>query len=647
MTTPIYYPNDKLHIGHTYTTVAADSLARYHRLRGHDTWFLTGTDEHGLNLQRAAAQAGKEPLEYIDPIVEWIQHLWKRLHISYDDFIRTTEERHKRRVQQIFQKLYDQGDIYKGTYRGLYCVRCEAYYSEDELAEGNLCPIHQRPVEWLEEESYFFRLSKYGEPLLAHIEANPDFVRPESRRNEVISFIRQGLEDLSVSRTSFSWGIPVPFDPKHVIYVWVDALANYATALGYPDGDLYRRFWPADLHLIGKDILRFHAIIWPAILLALGEPLPRCVYGHGWLLIDGGKIGKSRAGSQVIDPLTLIDRYGVDVVRYFLVREVPFGADGTYSEESLVRRLNSDLANDLGNLVWRTTAMIERFCGGLIPDPSGAPATDLAQVAAEVRRRVEQHMDRFELNLAVAAVWDLIGRANKLVDEAAPWELNRRGEHARLGRVLYDVAEAARFAAVLLAPFLVETPERIYDQLGYDEDLRAVGWDAGLTWGRLPVGTRVRRGEPLFPRVDVESLFAGGDGAGEGSAGGQGGSAGGEASGQEPAAGAAPEITIEEFARLDLRVVRILEAEPVPGADRLLKLKVSLGSGGERQVVAGIARHYQPEDLVGRQAVLVANLKPARIRGVESQGMLLAAADDGRVVLVAPEQAVNPGSKVR
>ncbi|HEX6988392.1 MAG TPA: methionine--tRNA ligase [Bacillota bacterium] len=666
VTTPIYYPNDKLHIGHTYTTVAADSLARYHRLRGRDTWFLTGTDEHGLNLQRAAAQAGKEPLEYIDPIVEWIQNLWARLHISYDDFIRTTEERHRTRVQAIFQRLYEQDDIYKGTYRGLYCVRCEAYYGEDDLAEGGLCPIHERPVEWLEEESYFFRLSKYAEPLLRHIQANPDFVQPESRRNEVIGFIRQGLEDLSVSRTSFRWGIPVPFDPNHVIYVWIDALANYATALGYPDAEHYRRFWPADLHLIGKDILRFHAIIWPAVLMALGEPLPRCVYGHGWLLIDGGKMGKSRAGSQVIDPLALIDRYGVDAVRYFLVREVPFGADGNYSEEALVRRLNSDLANDLGNLVWRTTAMIERFCGGRVPDPQAAPPTELPDVAAGVRGRVEQHMERFELNLAVAAVWDLIGRANKTIDEAAPWDLHRRGEAGRLGRVLYDVAEAARYAAVLLAPFLVHTPERIYGQLGFAEDLRATGWDAGLTWGRLPVGARVERGEPLFPRIDVEALFGSGDGPGDGPEDGEGhgegdakeraarttGRQGGKPEarhGAEAGAGAAaaPEIDIDEFGRLDLRVVHILEAAHVEGTDRLLRLKVSLGTGGERQVVAGIAGHYRPEDLVGRQAVLVANLKPARIRGVDSQGMLLAASDGQRVVLLSPEQPVTPGSRVR
>ncbi|OUM98951.1 MAG: methionine--tRNA ligase, partial [Firmicutes bacterium ZCTH02-B6] len=397
ITTPIYYPNNKLHVGHTYTTVAADALARYHRLKGHDTWFLTGTDEHGLNVERAARQAGKEPLAYVDEIVAWIKELWQTLNISYDDFIRTTEERHKQRVQEIFKKLYDQGDIYKGVYRGLYCTNCEAYYTETDLKEGNICPVHEKPVEWVEEESYFFRLSKYGPALLDHIRRNPGFVQPESRRNEVVRFIERGLEDLSVSRTSFKWGIPVPFDPNHVIYVWVDALSNYITALGYPGGELYQRFWPADVHLIGKDILRFHAIIWPAILMALGEPLPKCVYGHGWLLIDGGKMSKSRAGGQVIDPTQLVAKYGVDAVRYFLLREVPFGADGNYSEEALVRRINADLANDLGNLVWRTASMIERFAGGRIPEPDAAEDDGVLRETAErVFAAVEEALDRLE-----------------------------------------------------------------------------------------------------------------------------------------------------------------------------------------------------------------------------------------------------------
>ncbi|HEY8449250.1 MAG TPA: methionine--tRNA ligase, partial [Bacillota bacterium] len=530
---------------------------------------------------------------------------------------------------------------------------CEAYYTEAELAEGRLCPIHERPVEHVEEESYFFRLSKYAEPLLRHIEAHPEFVQPESRRNEVLGFIRQGLEDLSVSRTSFTWGVPVPFDERHVVYVWIDALTNYITALGYPDGERYRTFWPADIHLIGKDILRFHAIIWPALLMALGEPLPRCVYGHGWLLIDGGKIGKSRAGGQAIDPVVLVERYGVDPVRYFLVREVPFGADGAYSEEALVRRLNTDLANDLGNLVWRTAAMIERFHGGALPEAGDASDGVLRRTAEDVRRRVEDALERYDLNAAITTIWDLVGRANKYIDEQAPWELNRRGERQRLAAVLYDVAEAARYTAVLLTPFLVETPERIYAQLGFDEDVRATGWDAGLTWGRLPAGSRVRRGEPLFPRIDVDAWFAS-LAAGATTASPAVAARAEEQSAQDaskairtPSRPASDdEVTIDQFARLDLRVVEIVAAEPVPGADRLLRLRVSLGDE-ERQVVAGLAQHYRPDELVGRRAVLVANLKPARIRGVESQGMLLAAEADGRLALIAPEQPLPPGSKVR
>lgn len=513
ITTPIYYPNDRLHIGHTYTTVAADALARYHRLKGNDTWFLTGTDEHGQNVERAARRAGKEPLEYIDPIVDWIQQLWATLEISYDDFIRTTQPRHKKRVQQIFQQLYDQGDIYKGTYRGLYCVHCEAFYPEGELTEEGLCPVHEKPVEWVEEESYFFRLSKYGDALLRHIEANPDFVQPETRRNEVTSFIRQGLEDLSVSRTTFKWGIPVPFDPDHVIYVWVDALANYITALGWPgvegegDAQLYRRFWPATVHLIGKDILRFHAIIWPALLLALGQPLPKMVYGHGWLLIGGGKIGKSRAGGQVIDPFALVEKYGVDAVRYFLLREVPFGNDGTYSEEALVKRINSDLANDLGNLVWRTASMIERFAGGTVPAPV-AQYDDgiLRETAAGVFQRVEAALDRLELNTALEECWTLIKGANKYIDQQAPWDLNKRGERDHLHTVLYNIAESIRLAGVLLSPFLVKTPAKLWAQMGITVD--EVRWDEDQRWGGLAPGSRVHKAEPLFPRLDPDEVLA-------------------------------------------------------------------------------------------------------------------------------------------
>jgi len=666
ITTPIYYPNDRLHIGHTYTTVAADALARYHRLLGHKTWFLTGTDEHGLNVERAARRLGKEPLEYVTPIVEWIKDLWATLEIRYDDFIRTTEERHKRVVQHFFQRLYEQGDIYKGTYKGLYCVNCEAYYTEDELKDGKICPVHERPVEWVEEESYFFRLSKYGPRLLEHIKQHPEFVQPESRRNEVVRFIERGLEDLSVSRTSFRWGVPVPFDDKHVIYVWIDALTNYISALGYPDGEKYRTFWPADVHLIGKDILRFHAIIWPAILMALGLPLPKTVYGHGWLLIDGGKIGKSRAGGQVIDPKQLVQKYGVDAVRYFLLREVPFGDDGSYSEEALVRRINADLANDLGNLVWRTLSMIERYTEGRVPEPSAA-ADDgvLRETAARVFDKVEAALDRLELDKALQAAWDLPKRVNKYIDENAPWNLHKQGKTERLHTVLYNAAEAIRLCGVLLSPFLVHTPGRIFQQLGLDVPADGWRWQAARQWGGLMPGLAVRKGEPLFPRLDVEQVLgissqqpaaqAGGSAAaapgGQATAAAAGEKAGapekaaagaGGAQGQGPA-----QIDIATFQQVDLRVAEVLAAERIQGADRLLKLQVDVG-GERRQIVAGIAQHYAPEELVGRRIVIVANLKPAKLRGELSQGMLLAATDeDGVLSLLTTDKNVKPGAKVK
>lgn len=684
ITTPIYYPNDRLHVGHTYTTVAADALARYHRLRGRDTWFLTGTDEHGLNIERAARAAGQEPLPYVEPIVDWIKNLWATLEISYDDFIRTTDPRHTRRVQKIFQQLYDSGDIYKGIYKGLYCANCEAYYTEDDLVAGPsglLCPVHERPVEAVEEESYFFRLSQYGDRLLKHITANPEFVQPETRRNEVIGFINQGLEDLSVSRTSFQWGIPVPFDPEHVIYVWIDALANYITALDYPDGDAYGRFWPADVHLIGKDILRFHAVIWPAVLMALGEELPRCVYGHGWLLIDGGKMGKSRASSQVINPLDLVDKYGVDAVRYFLLREVPFGADGNYSEEALIGRINSDLANDLGNLAWRTVSMIERFHGGTVPAPHhGHDDGVLAATAEQAFRRVEEAMEAMEINQALVQIWDLVKRGNKYIDEQEPWALNRRGETDRLATVLYNVAEALRLTGVLLTPFLVNTPGRLWAQLGGEARAHAVNWTKDQRWGGLKPGSKVVKGEPLFPRLDPEEILAlgrddaaageeaaagrGEPGPGKDAAAGEGPEpakptpagekapavGGPESGGDAPAAAEAGDgpalISFDTFMSMDLRIARVVAAEPVEGADRLLRLKVSLGTE-QRQVVAGLAPQFQPDDLVGRQVVVVANLEPATIRGVKSEGMILAAESGGTFSLVGPYTDTADGSRVR
>lgn len=648
VTTPIYYTNRNLHIGHTYSTVAADALARYHRARGHQTWFLTGTDEHGQNIERTARAAGQEPLPYIDSIVASIKELWATLHISYDDFIRTTEPRHKERVQAIFQRLYDQGDIYKSTYEGLYCSACEAYYTESQLKDGRLCPDHGRPVETFREESYFFRQSKYADQLLAHIEANPTFIQPASRRNEVVSFIKQGLEDLCVSRTSFKWGIPVPFDPDHVIYVWIDALANYITALGWPDGELYKRFWPAQVHLIGKDILRFHAIIWPILLLALDIPLPQQVYGHGWVLVDGAKMSKTVG--NVIDPTELVSKYGVDAVRYFLLREVPFGQDGNYSEEALIRRTNVDLANDLGNLLSRTTAMLERFSGGSIPEPvAAADDGELSALAADVVQQMETALEQFDLPQALAHLWRLIGRANKYIDEKAPWnlaKLTREGatadaERARqeLQTVLYNLAESLRLAAVLLVPFLVQTPEGIWQQLGISGSPRDLRWDEATAWGQLVPGTKVQRGEPLFPRIEEPA-------AAENAAAPKAKPAEAEKKPAQPEAGA-EQIQISDFQRIDLRVAEITAASPVPGADRLLQLQIRVGDE-ERQLVAGIAQHYKPEELPGKQIVVVANLKPARIRGVESRGMLLAATDaDGKLALISPERPVGSGAKVK
>ena len=646
ITTPIYYPSSKLHIGHSYTTVAADALARYHRRLGHETYFLTGTDEHGQKIERAAIAEGKTPIQFVDEIVAGIKQLWAALHISYDDFIRTTEPRHTKVVQKIFKQLYDQGDIYKSSYEGWYCTPCETFWIEGKLKEGNLCPDCGRPVEWTKEESYFFRLSKYSDRLLEYIEET-DFIQPSSRKNEMVSFIKQGLEDLCVSRSTVRWGIPVPIDEKQTIYVWIDALSNYITALGWgtENDELYRKFWPADVHLVGKEIVRFHTIIWPCILMALGLPLPKKVFGHGWLLFGAQAEKMSKSKGNVVDPFALIEKYGLDAVRYYLLREVPFGSDGTYTEDAFILRTNTDLANDLGNLLSRTTQMINKFSGGKVPEPD--PATDdrvLATLAEQVIREYQEAMDRLEISTALVALWKLVDRANKYIDEQAPWALARdEAKAGQLRSVLYSLAESLRILGVALTPFLIHTPERIWEQLGLDPaQVRTLPWEQAIAWGGLQPGTPIRRGNPLFPRIETPKEETKVEPSTE-----KAQETAQAAKVAEPVEGVA-QIEYDDFAKVDLRVAEVVEAERVPKADRLLRLELSVG-GERRQIVSGIAQHYAPEELIGKRIILVANLKPKKLRGVESHGMLLAAtAPDGTLSLVTLDKADFPsGARVK
>lgn len=635
VTTPIYYPSGRLHIGHTYTTVAADAISRYKRFAGFDVRFLTGTDEHGEKIQKKAREMGLEPIVYLDNMIADIKKLWNVMEISYDDFIRTTESRHEERVQKIFQKLYDQGDIYLGEYEGHYCVECEAFWTESQL-EDNKCPDCHREVESKKEQSYFFRLSKYQDRLIEYYEQHPDFCFPESRKNEMLNnFLKKGLEDLSVSRTSFDWGVKVPFDERHVIYVWIDALCNYITALGYPDNTKeMQAYWPANMQIVGKEIMRFHTIIWPALLMALDLPLPQKVYGHGWILFSDDKMSKSKG--NVVYPEPIIERYGIDALKYFLLREFVFGQDGNYTNRGFLTRINSDLVNDLGNLLSRTVSMVEKYTDGIVMEYNASTEFDesLETIINELFEKFDEAMENMQFNEAFEELWKLVRRANKYIDETMPWKLAKDDtKQEELRSVLYHLIETLRVVAVFLRPMLTITSDKILEQINIPVEEATL--NSVKVFGGYPFETKVKRGENLFPRLDIEKelqemelLFV-------------------DKKEESTSTPHKDEITIEDFDKIELRVAKVLECEQHPKADKLLVFKLKVGSE-ERQIVSGIAKFYKPEELIGKKLVVVLNLKPVKLRGVVSEGMILSAAteDDTSLVTISAEGIID-GVEVR